>query len=343
MRTAGDSAGAAALVTGGTGFLGRRLVARLLSQGRRVTVLARRPAPDLEAAGARVIAAPLSDAGALLEAARGAGTVFHMAAKVGVSGRFGDFHEVNVGGTLSLLEACRRAGTPRLVHTSTPSVVHNGRDLANADESLPLTTSRSSPYALTKAVAERAVLEADAPALRTLALRPHLVWGRGDPHLVPRVVAAARAGRLRVVGGGGNLVDMTHVENAVDAHLLAEAALLNGDVSGRAYFITNAEPVALWPWINGLLEALGIPPVTRRVPLAVARAAGGLCEALWRVLPLAGEPPMTRFVAEELGRSHWFNPAAACRDLGYRPRVSMAEGLAELVASLREEAGGRRG
>jgi nucleoside-diphosphate-sugar epimerase len=322
------------LVTGGTGFLGRHLVDRLLAAGRPVTVLARRPAPDLVARGVRFVAADLDDAAAVAAACAGAETVFHVAAKVGVWGRYGDFHRANVLGTRAILAGCRAHGVKHLVYTSTPSVVYNGRDLAGADESLPLTTACPSPYPLTKAIAEREVLAADSPALRTVALRPHLIWGVGDPHLVPRILARARAGRLRIVGPGRNSVDMVHVANAADAHLGAEAALRRG-TSGRAYFITNGEPVGLWDWINGLLVALGEPPVTRRISLGAASAVGGVCEALWRVLPLRGEPPMTRFVAAELAKDHWFSIAAARRDLGYEPKVTMAQGTAELVASLR--------
>lgn len=322
------------LVTGGTGFLGRHLVERLLAAGRPVTVLARRPAPDLVARGVRFVAADLDDAAAVAAACAGMETVFHVAAKVGVWGRYDDFHRANVLGTRAILAGCRAHGVKHLVHTSTPSVVYNGRDLAGADESLPLTTACPSAYPLTKAIAEREVLAADSPALRTVALRPHLIWGVGDPHLVPRILARARAGRLRIVGPGRNRVDMVHVANATDAHLLAEGALRRG-TGGRAYFITNGEPVALWEWINGLLVALGEPPLTRRISLGAASAVGGVCEALWRVLPLRGEPPMTRFVAAELAKDHWFSIAAARRDLGYVPKVTMAQGTAELVASLR--------
>jgi nucleoside-diphosphate-sugar epimerase len=354
------------LVTGGTGFLGRHLVERLLAQGRQVTVLGRTPAPELAARGVRFIRASLDDAEAVRAACAGAETVFHTAAKVGVWGRYDDFFRTNVLGTRAILDGCRAHGVRRLIYTSTPSVVYNGRDLAGADESLPLTTACPSPYPLTKALAERAVLAANSPALRTVALRPHLIWGVGDPHLVPRLLAKARAGRLRIVGTGRNRVDLVHVENAVDAHLLAEAALAHcnplGDKSptpsplvenpecnlmgynsngaepaaaGKAYFITNGEPVVLWDWINGLLIALGEPPVTKRISLGAAQVVGALCEGLWRALPLAGEPPMTRFVAAELAKDHWFDIGAARRDLGYVPRVSMAQGTAELVESLK--------
>ena len=330
------------LVTGGTGFLGRRLVARLLDDGRRVTILGRTPAPDLEKRGVRFIRASLDDAPAVTAACAGIETVFHTAAKVGVWGRYDDFFRTNVLGTRALLAGCRAHGVARFVHTSTPSVVYNGRDLANADESLPLTTACPSPYPLTKAIAEREVLAANYAALRTVALRPHLIWGVGDPHLVPRVLARARAGRLRIIGSGKNRVDMVHVENAVDAHLCAERVISSGSqlaaAGGRPYFITNGEPVVLWDWINDLLRALGEPPITKHVSLATAAALGAACELAWRALPLPGEPPMTRFIAAELAKDHWFNLTAARRDLGYVPRITMAAGTAELVAVLRRVA-----
>ena len=334
-------------MTGGTGFLGRRLVERLLAAGRRVAVLGRTTAPELQQRGVRFIRASLEDAALVRAACAGIETVFHVAAKVGVWGRYDDFFRINVLGTRAVLDGCRAHGVKRLVYTSTPSVVYNGRDLEGVDESLPLTTACPSPYPLTKAIAEREVRAANHPLLRTIALRPHLIWGAGDPHLVPRVVESARAGRLRIIGSGQNRVDLVHIANAVDAHLLAEQALAAGDAAqdatpaattaaGRAFFITNDEPVLLWEWINALLHALGEPPVTQRVSHRAASALGAACELAWRVLPLRGDPPMTRFVAAELAKDHWFDITAAKRDLGYVPRVSMAEGLAELIASRRK-------
>jgi nucleoside-diphosphate-sugar epimerase len=330
------------LVTGGTGFLGRHMVERLLAQGRAVTVLGRTPAPDLVDRGVKFLRISLDDPAAVAAACAGVTTVFHTAARVGVWGRYDDFFRTNVLGTRALLAGCRRHGVRTFVHTSTPSVVYNGRDLAGANESLPLTTACPSPYPLTKAIAEREVLAANSPELRTIALRPHLIWGVGDPHLVPRVLARARAGRLRIVGSGRNRVDMVHIENAVDAHLLAEQALelchvirdKAAPAAGRAYFITNGEPVVLWDWINGLLIALGESPVTKRIPLGTASLLGVACETAWRVLPLKGEPPMTRFIAAELAKDHWFDLTAARRDLGYEPRISMAAGTDALVAAL---------
>lgn len=325
------------LVTGGTGFLGSRIVDRLLREGRRVAVLGRTPSPALEARGVRFIRASLDDASAVRAACAGVETIYHVAAKVGVWGPQADFFRANVLGTRALLAGAREHGVKYFIHTSTPSVVYNGRDLRHADESLPLTEHCPSPYPLTKAIAEREVLAANSPDFRAVALRPHLIWGVGDPHLVPRLLARARAGRLRIVGRGDNRVDMVHVDNAVDAHLLAEAALRQGRGAGRAYFITNAEPVALWDWINGLLQALGEPPVTKKVSASAAALVGAVCETAWKVLPLRGEPPMTRFIAAELAKDHWFDPAAARRDLGYVPQVSMAAGTAELVAALKSK------
>jgi nucleoside-diphosphate-sugar epimerase len=335
---ADDSTLEPALVTGGAGFLGRRIVERLLSQGRSVAVLGRTPASDLEARGVRFIRADLADAGAVRAALAGIGTVFHAAAKVGVWGKYADFFSANVLGTRAVLAGCREHGVRRLVYTSTPSVVYNGRDLAGANESLPLTTRCPSPYPLTKAVAEAEVMAAHSRDLATVALRPHLVWGPGDPHLIPRVLARARAGRLRIVGEGRNRVDMVHVENAADAHIAAEAALCTSDspAGGKAYFITNNEPVVLWEWINGLLTGLGEPPVTRRISLGAASLLGAACEAVWATLRLRGEPPMTRFVAAELASDHWFDGTAAARDLRYLPKVSMVTGTAELTRVLRD-------
>ena len=328
------------LVTGGTGFLGRKLVERLLSEGRQVVVLGRTPSADLAARGVRFVRASLTDAQLVHEACKTVETAFHVAARVGVWGPHDDFFRTNVIGTRNVLEGCRIHGVKRLIFTSTPSVVYNGRDLAGADESLPLTTDCPSPYPLTKAIAEREVLATNSLTLRTVALRPHLIWGMGDPHLVPRILARAGAGRLRIVGSGKNRVDLVHVENAVDAHLLAEAALSDSpnsgpNVGGRAFFITNGEPVVLWEWINNLLKALGRPQIEKRIALRSAQLVGAVMEKAWRWLPLKGEPPMTRFVAAELAKDHWFDISAARRDLGYNPRVSMADGTAELIASLK--------
>ncbi len=329
---------AVTLVTGASGFVGGQLARRLLAAGRHVRAVARSPLPELAALGAEVARADVADYEAMRAACAGVGTVFHTAARVGVWGPRAEFERTNIGGAESVLAACRDQRVPRLVFTSSPSVVFNDADLAGVDESQPRGTVFPADYPRTKAEAERLILRAHAPGtLATCALRPHLIWGVGDRNLIPRVVARARAGRLRIVGTGTNIVDLTLVENVVDAHLCAERALARPDsaAGGRAYFITNGEPVALWPWINGLLARLGLAPVRRSLSLPAARALGAVCEMTWRSLRLDGEPPMTRFVASELAKDHWFCIDAARRDLGYAPRVSMAEGLEALLASMR--------
>ncbi|MDR2863482.1 MAG: NAD-dependent epimerase/dehydratase family protein [Puniceicoccales bacterium] len=325
------------LVTGGGGFLGQALVRQLLARGDTVRILTRSAQPALAATGVQCLRGDIADATVTRTACEGQDAVFHTAAKAGVWGREEAFYSTNVTGTQNILDACAAARVPFLIHTSTPSVVYNGRPLAGVDETRPLTRACPCPYPLTKAEAERRVLAANGSTLRTVALRPHLIWGAGDPHLVPRVVQQARAGRLRIIGDGLNRVDLTHVANAAHAHLLALDALQrpNAAAAGRAYFISDGAPVTLWAWINALLERLGIPPVTRRTTLGVARGIGAVAELLWRVLPLHGEPPLTRFVAVELAEDHWFDINAARQDLGYAPVADNAAALDALVAELR--------
>lgn len=323
-------------ITGASGFIGGRIAGRLLAEGRRVRVLSRRPVPHLEKLGAEVVSGDLHDPAALRRGCTGASTVFHVAGRVGVWGPAADFLRVNVEGTRHVIAACHAAGVPRLVYTSSPSVAYNGGDLAGVNESAPLCTAAPCAYPTSKAAAECLVSNAHSAELTTVSLRPHLVWGPGDKNVVPRVLALAKEGRLRIIGPGRNKVDVTHITNVVDAHLLAEQAGA-ATVGGKAYFITNGEPVVLWDWINQLLRGLGRPEITRHIPLGTAYAAGGVLEALWRVLPLKGEPPMTRFVAKEMATDHWFDITAARRDLGYAPRVTMAAGTAELIGHLQRE------
>lgn len=340
-----------AFVTGASGFIGGKIAERLLAEGRRVRVLSRRPLPHLEAQGAEVIPGDLGHKEALRRGCQGAETVFHVAGRVGVWGPAKEFFEVNVGGTKNVIDACRMAGVPRLVYTSSPSVVYSGGNLAGVDESAPLCTEAPCAYPTSKAEAERFVLAANGATLATVALRPHLVWGPGDKNVVPRVLALAKTGRLKIIGPGRNKVDVTHINNVVDAHLLAEGALCASEISnlksqisqtgGRAYFITNGEPVVLWDWINQLLRGVGIPEITKRVPLPVAYAAGGLLETWWRVTRKQGEPPMTRFVAKEMATDHWFDISAARRDLGYHPLVTMEQGTAELIEHYRKDSGAK--
>jgi nucleoside-diphosphate-sugar epimerase len=283
-----------------------------------------------------VIRGDLADADALRRAVRGCDLVIHTAAKVGVTVAYEPFHKTNVDGTQNVIDACRAEGVKRLVYTSSPSVVFAGDDLENVDESLPYPERHHAHYAATKALAERMVLEANDASLRTVSLRPHLIWGPRDNHLVPRIIA--RAKRLRRIGSESKLVDSTYIDNAADAHLLAADRLTcDSPLCGKPYFISNGEPRPIWDLINGILAAADRPPVTRSIPLGLARAVGACLEGVYGALRLSGEPPMTRFLASELSTAHWFDLSAARRDLGYEPRVSIDEGLRRLREWLRED------
>jgi nucleoside-diphosphate-sugar epimerase len=331
------------LVTGGGGFLGRRIVALHLERGDDVSFVARHRYPEVEALGAHGHVADLADGARLPAVFAGMDVVHHVAGQAGYWGPRAAFVAGNITATANVVAACRDASVPRLVVTSTPSVVGYARDAVGIRHA-PYPDRWESVYGETKAKAEQIALAANGTALAdgrrtlaTVAIRPHLVIGPRDNHLLPRVVARARAGTLAIVGPGTNVVDLTYVDNAAFAHLDAADALTGPDApcAGRAYFVSNGEPVALWPWVNALLLELGIPPVVRRVPLPVAKSAGFLLESAYRVLRLPGEPRMTRFLATALARSHWYDAEPARHDLGYVPRVSLEEGTRRTVAWLR--------
>ena len=323
-----------ALVTGGGGFLGGAVVRLLRQRGREVRSFTRTAYPWLDELGVEQVFGDLADPAAVENAAAGVDVVFHVAAKAGVWGRYDDFVATNVTGTENVIAACKKHGIRRLVYTSTPSVVHGGGDLEGADESVPYPGHFEAYYPETKARAERAVLAANGPELATVALRPHLIWGPGDPHLVPRILARGREGRLRRIGSRPVKVDVTYIDNAADAHVLAGERLAVGAAcAGKAYFVSNGEPVELWAFIDRVLAAAGLPPVSRGVSVWKAKLAGRVLEWVYRVLRLPGEPPMTRFVASQMSTSHWYDIGAARRDLGYEPRVSVEEGLRRLAES----------
>lgn len=330
-----------ALVTGANGFLGRYIVEQLLARGDRVRAIVRRDAPELAALGAEIAHGDVRDLPSLFTASKGIDTVFHVAAVAGIWGPWKHYFETNVRGTVHVLEACLRNKVPKLVFTSSPSVTFAGGDQCGVDESVPYPEKYLCYYPQTKAMAEEFVLNGNCSEIQTVALRPHLIWGPRDQHLIPRLLDRARSGKLRYVGDRKNLVDAVYVENAAAAHLQAADALTPGSpVCGKAYFITNDEPVNCWEWIDKILALANLPPVKKGISTRGAYVAGAAMEALWTLLRRTNEPRMTRFLALQLGTSHWFDIAAAKRDFGYQPKISMAEGMRRLAAAL--PAGGER-
>jgi len=326
-----------ALVTGGTGFLGEALVRALRARGDEVVALARSDAPTLRALGAKVVRGDVRDREAVVSACAGVDAVFHAAAKAGGWGPRAEYESTNVAGTENVIAACRAASVPALVYTSTPSVVHAGRDIEGGDESLPYATRFLADYPRTKAEAEKRVRAANGSSLRTISIRPHFIWGPGDRHLLPRLVDRARKGRLRRIGSRDPKADTTYVDNCVDAHLLAGDALLAGKPLGDVYFVSDGEPQGLWSMVDRLLAAAGLPPPRGSVPVWLARAAGAALEAAHRLARSENEPLMTRFGASQLTHAQWFDIGAACRDLGYSPRVGVDEGLRRTAAWLARE------
>jgi 2-alkyl-3-oxoalkanoate reductase len=324
-----------ALVTGGGGFLGAAIVRALRARGTAVRSFSRQSYAALEAEVEQV-PGDITDPAAVTAAVRGCDIVYHVAATPGIWGDYAHYHRTNVDGTLNVIAACRSAGVQRLVYTSSPSVVFDGRDMEGVDESVPYPAHYEAHYPRTKALAEQAVMAANDAQLATVSLRPHLIWGPGDNHLLPRMVARARAGQLRRIGSRANLIDTIYVDNAADAHLLAADHLAPGSaVAGKVYFISQGEPVPLWDMVNRLLDAAGAPPVTRGVPQGLAMALAWVFETAHRVSRNNAEPRLTRFLVRELATAHWFNIAAAQRDFGYVPQVSIEQGLAALRGQMR--------
>lgn len=328
------------VVTGGGGFLGQALCRALVERGLVVSSLSRGTYPGLAALGVRQQQVDIGDFGGVSEALREVDAVFHVAAKAGAWGEFREYFDANVRGTRNVIAACRMNGVPTLIHTSTPSVAHRGHVAVEGGtaETAPVATRFKAVYPATKAIAEQAVLEANGDGLATVALRPRLIWGPGDNHLLPRLAERARAGRLRFVGDGMNRIDTTYIDNAVAAHLAAFDALHGkpkARCAGRAYFISNGEPKPISDVINSLLRAAGAPIVDKLLPFRAGYTIGAVCERLWNWLPLPGEPPMTRFLAEQLATPHWYDMAPARADFGYQPKVSFIEGIKRLGESLR--------
>lgn len=330
------------LVTGGGGFLGEHIVRRLLEEGHLPRVLGRSRYPALEALGVPCVQGDVADPEAAARAVEGIEVVYHVASKAGYWGPHEDYVRTNVGGARALLDAAQAAGVSRFVYTSSPSVVIGDRGLPlGADEALPYPERYLSSYGPTKAEAERMVLAAHGPGFSTAALRPHFIFGPGDRHVVPRLIAHAKAGTIAQVGDGANQVDVSYIDNVVDAHLQLEEALREPGAAagGKTYFIGQERPVELWDFVAQVLAGVGAPPVKRKLPFKLAYAIGWILEGVYRLRPPEQEPPMTRMAAVMLGSSHAFSHARAAEDFGYAPRVKLQEAIARTVRAFKEGEG----
>ncbi|MGD9823403.1 NAD-dependent epimerase/dehydratase family protein [Desulfobacter sp.] len=321
------------LVTGGGGFLGKALVRKLVDKGETVCSFSRSRYPALDQLGVSQIQGDLTDINAVTDALKGMKTVFHTAAKPGIWGAYDEYFRINVTGTVHVIDACMKNKVGQLIHTSSPSVVFDDKDMHGANELVPYPDTYLAPYPETKALAEKEIIKAAGQGLSVIILRPHLIWGPEDNHLVPGIIS--RASRLKIIGPDTDLVDTIYVDNAADAHILAAEKLsLNPDLSGNIYFISQDAPMSKWTLANAFLAAAGLPPIKGHVSGNTAYAAGWLFEFIYRTLGIKKDPPMTRFAARELATSHWFDISRAKNDLGYVPKISTQEGLKRLKAWL---------
>jgi len=324
------------LVTGGGGFMGMALIKRLIKEGHKVTSFSRREYPLHWALGITSIQADIREYKDIEKACKGRDVVFHLAAKVGIWGAYDGYNSTNVTGTRNLIDACKKNGVSRIVFTSSSSVVFDGSDLDGIDESYPYPGKYGSHYAATKALAEQLIVEANSEKLRTISLRPHLVWGPYDAHLIPGILKRASSGKLRRIGNHEHFIDTTYIDNMIDALLLAADALeTKPEAAGRNFFITNGEPARVWDFVNSIIQIAGHEPVSKKIPEKLAFYAAGSAEFFHKTFKLKTEPFMTRFALRELCTNHWFDISNARDILGYNPRISYAEGFKNLKDYLR--------
>lgn len=317
------------LITGAGGFLGSYIAKELARKGGyELFSFSRSSHPSLNQLGVTQRHGDLANYQEVILALEGMDAVIHTASMVAMWGRYADFYRTNVTGTENILKAMKELGIKKLIYTSTPSVAFERDSLCGVDESTPAPTHYLSHYAQTKAMAERLVLLANGPEFSSVALRPHLIFGPGDLNLVPRVIAAQQKGRLRIVGDGENLVDVTYVENAALAHIMAlEKLSPSHPIAGKAYFLGQG-PIKLWDFTNSILVKAGLSPVTKKISIQSAYRVGFLFESLFKFFRIyKGQPPMTRFVALQLGKSHYFSHHNLEQDLGFRALISIEEGI----------------
>jgi nucleoside-diphosphate-sugar epimerase len=325
------------LVTGGGGFVGKSIVTMLIERGVSCRVIGRNRYPEIEAMGGESVVGDISDRRAMLAATKDVDTVFHVAALAGIWGGWHDYYTTNVLGTENVIYGCQVNNVARLIYTSTPSVVFNQRDIMDGNESMPYGSHFLCHYAKSKMMAEKRVLAANSESLMSCAIRPHLIWGPEDPHLIPRLIESGRRKKLKIVGSGRNMVDISYIDNVAHGHILAADNLSSaGTAAGKAYFLGQEKPVVLWDWINTFFSKMNIPQVSSSVPFPAAYCIGGLLETGYRLFRLRGEPRMTRFLAYQLSKSHYFSHQSASRDLGYVPVVSTEEGIERMVGWMKE-------
>lgn len=309
------------LISGGQGFLGGTLVRALVALGfRKVAATARRDAPELERLGVEVVRCDLTRKEEAVNATRERDVIFHTAAKAGVWGSESSYEQINVQATRHLLEGAKQNGVEHFIHTSSPSVTFQGTSSELETEEAPYGRVPLNSYCRTKIQSEREVLETEG--LKTLALRPHLIYGPGDPHLLPRVFEASEKGRLVRVGSGLSQVDVTHIRDAVGSQLCALAKRQDETIWGEAYFITSGVPIRLWSWLAHILHWRRLPGVRRSLSLKQAVALGRALEKVWARLDRQDEPPLTEFSALQLGCTHTYSIEKAQRLLGYEPSIA---------------------
>ena len=318
-------------MTGTGSLLLGGIASELVRRGDEVVCLQRRPAGFEGHENVHEVLADIRDADAVALAAQGCDAIIHGAARVGVVGSRKDFHETNVLGTGNILRAAEQQNISRLVFVSTPSVAHTGESLIGASAGKAEIGRSHSYYAESKAIAEELVLSARNNHLAVVAIRPHLVWGPGDTQLVGRIVDRAANGRLAVIGTGNALVDSTYIDNAISAHIAALDALHIGSAcDGKAYVISNAEPRTVNDLMRSMCDAAGVPFEPRHLSLRIGVRLGSLIERLWPLMR-SSEPPITRFIAEQLGTAHWFDQRAVQQDLQWAPNVTIDEGFERLT------------
>jgi 2-alkyl-3-oxoalkanoate reductase len=320
-----------ALVTGGGGFIGLALIRKLIASGYEVATFSRNYYPVHKELGIEIHQGDLNDLNALQVACNDKEIVFHVASKTGLWGSSAEFLNANVKGTGNVINACLKKGIGKLVYTSSASVVIGGSDINGGNESLPYPLKPIFHYSATKAIAEQMVLAANEASLKTISLRPHIVWGPGDRHIIPGILKRAASGNLRKIGYGEHYVDVTYIDNLIDAHILAANVIEeNPACCGKAFFITNGEPVETWNFMNAIVRAAGYPEIKKSIPKNVVMPVAWIIEVFFRLFRIQKEPFLTRFAIKELCSSHWFDILAARTILGYSPAISVSEGLSLL-------------